>query len=331
MNRITCIGIALTLGSMAHADMALKHFGWLNADYGYSTDLYADSNGSDQLGAAQLALGTKATLDNVSLIGVIGADAMSNGGSQTGDHIRIRDAFIDWDKIGGTGLGASFGAQPFLFGLKASGYPGDRSIRPGIEFGGAGAVAVSRQAGPSVKLRYNAMDKATFTVGAFDNSGNNRVGAVTPGYGSGIVDNQFADLSFHDLGVAGAYGFVGFERAYVGGSVDESKPLFDGGLGYKQAFFDLSAEFIFLDPDFAGTADTENYLVAELTVMPVSKLSVYADYARADQLEAQTVRAGVTYQSHDILAWTLEYSMDGRKAAAGGDAQGVNARAHVGF
>jgi hypothetical protein len=320
-----CLALAAAAAlSSAAGDLVVKPFGFANVDYGTGNDpVFNDTAGNDALGTAKLALGTKVTQDNLTLVAVIGAGA-STFGNLT-DAIAIRDAFIDWSKIAGTGLGASFGAQPFLFGLKANGFPGDRSIRGSVEFGGGGAKAVSQQAGPSIKLRYEMMDKVTVTVATFDNGNGNAGGA-----GSGIANNQFADIAFHDLGVAGLYGFAGFERAYLGGPIDDSKPIMDGGLGFKMAMFDVSAEYIRMDKDWAGTADDESYIVTELTVTPVQAATLYADYSRADQLDVSTVRAGVTYQSHPALTWVLEYSVDLPNGAKE-NPMAVIARAHFGF
>jgi len=309
------------LMSVAQAEIVAKHFGWINADYGWGNNpVFSDSMGNDRLGTAQLALGTKASLDNWTLVAVIGSDALSFGGS--GGAIGIKDAFIDWSKIAGTGLGASFGAQPFLFGLKASGFPGDRSLRGSVEFGADGSKAVSQQAGPSIKVRYDIMDKATATVGLFDNS--------TKGNpGSSIINNQFVDVTFHDLGVPGIYGFAGFERAYLGGPIDDSKPIIDGGAGFKMPMFDVSGEYIRMDKDWAGTADDESYIVAELTVMPTAALSLYGDFSAADQIDVKTIRAGGKFKANEALTWVLEYSMDMVKV--GDSPQAVIGRANFSF
>jgi hypothetical protein len=180
------------------------------------------------------------------------------------------------------------------------------------------------------------MGKAVVTLGVFDNNLNNGTGAGAPSYGSNILENQFLQLTLHDLGVAGLYGFAGAERAYVGGAVDEAKPIFDVGAGFKQAFFDLSAEYIHLDRDiFLGKGlfvppDDESYIVTELTVTPWPKFAAYADYARADQLDAQTVRVGAKYNSHECLAWVLEWSLDDG-SNSGGTLQTVAARAHFAY
>ena len=316
------IALVGSLVAMTQAEVATKHFGWINVDYGQgNAPVYSDSMGNDALGTAQMALGTKATVDNLTFVGVIGSDAMSFGGA--GGKIGIADAFIDWSKIGGSGFGASFGAQAFLFGLKANGFPGDRSIQAGVEFGGAGGKKVSQQAGPSIKLRYEIMDKATATVGLFDTD-------VKGKAGSSIMNNQFVDITFHDLGVTGIYGFAGYERVYVGGLDDESKPIIDGGLGFKMAMFDISGEYIMMDKAWAGTKDDESYIVTELTITPMPALSIYADYSMADQIEASTIRAGVTFKSHEALTWMLEYSTDMVKGT-GDDPMAVIGRANFAF
>ncbi len=308
--------------ALTQAEVAIKHFGWANVDYGYASNaVYSDSNGNDRLGTAQLALGVKATQDNLTFVGVIGSDALSFGGSS--GTIGIKDAFIDWSKICGTGFGASFGAQPFLFGLKSNGYPGDRSLMPSVEFGVEGTMGVSHQAGPSIKLRYDIMDKATVTLGLFDTDKTGKAG-------SSVINNQFVDIIFHDAGIPGLYGFAGYEMAYVDGTVDESKPIMDGGLGFKMPLFDVSGEYIRMAKEWAGTADDESYIVAELTVNPLTNLSLYGDYSMADQKDVSTIRTGVTYKSHEALTWILEYSMDMIKGS-GSKPMAIIGRANFAF
>jgi hypothetical protein len=320
VKNLICSTVLAAAIAQAGAEVAVKPFGFANVQYGVGNDpVFKDSSGNDALGTSKLALGTKVTSDNLTFVGVIGAAASTFAGLT--DVIAIRDAFIDWSHIGGTGLGASFGAQPLLFGLKSSGFPGDHSLRPSVEFGGAGGMAVSQQAGPSVKLRYEMMEKLIVTLGAFDNGAMGKTG-------SSPANNHFIDLTFHDLGVTGLYGFAGFERAYSAPD-DESKPVIDGGLGFKLKMFDVSGEYIMMDKALTGTADDESYIVAELTVMPMEALSLYGDYSMASELEVSTIRAGVTYQSHPVLTWVLEYSTDLMKA--GDNPQAVIARAHFAF
>ena len=99
MNHKTSILLLASLAILRSVEaITLEPFAWMNVDYGYSVDYYGEENGRDQLGTAQLALGTKATYENLAFIGVIGADRFSILGE--GPVIAIRDAYIDWSKIG---------------------------------------------------------------------------------------------------------------------------------------------------------------------------------------------------------------------------------------
>lgn len=306
MNDLSKLGIAiLTIMSIVTALGAqVNHFGWVHADYGYGKDRYGDANGGDRLGVTQLALGIKSVRDNLTLIGLIGANALSGPGS-TG-AIGLQDAFIVWDKIGGSQFGISVGVQPLLFGLKPNGYPGDRSLIPSLEYGGAGGMAIAQQAGPSIVMNYAVAEGSTLFLGLFDHSSTNLAGTE----GSSLFTNVFAQAKFTKLGVEGLYGVVGFESRYVGGAVDGSKPVFDAGLGIKVNQIDVSAEVISLDKGMSGTAGNELYVIAEITYDASPESKIYFDWGKAKEMDVQTIRAGTAYNFTRNLTGHLEYSMD---------------------
>ena len=312
MNRKKCFCLLVSLAMARSAEaITLDPFAWMKVDYGFSKDYFGEENGKDQMGTAQVALGTEANYENLVFTGLIGADRLSILGE--GPIFEIRETYFEWNKVGGTNLSASFGVQPFLFGLKATGFTGDRSLIPSLEFSpmGPDSFVVSSQTVPSVKLRYDFMDNAILTVGAFDNNLTNAFRGAPPDNGSNILDNQFAYLRVHGGGwLAGLYGFAGTERAYVGRDVDETRYVFDGGLGFKIPLVDISGEYISIPEAIAGTEDRETLLVGELTAMPGDQYSAYADYSTALESKVQTLRFGVMAKSHDILTWIFEYSLN---------------------
>ena len=286
--------------------------GWIRGDYG-AGDRYPESQGEDTLGVSQAALLGKWSRDNVEAILLIGGTNLTADDSD-GD-IGIKDAFIVWKEIGGSKLSLSVGAQPLFFGLKPNGFPGDRSLQPSIEFGGAGGFAVAQQAGPSVIFEVEAHRNFSIRGGLFDTSSSTAEYFRDTGLGridgSSIEKNYFvqAEVGLGDR-ETGFYAVAGFEGRYVGGAIDSTEPIVDVGAGYRSRYFDLSVEYILLDEAIVGTADEEAYAIAELTVEPADRLSLHFDYAMADEADLQTLRAGLTYEILKDFRFRVEYSDD---------------------
>lgn len=284
--------------------------GWIWAEYG-AGDRYSDADGEDSLGISEGALLGTWKYENVQAVLLLGGRNLTGDGSD-GDF-GIKDAFIIWDKIGGGALGLSAGVQPLFFGLKPNGFPGDRSLQPSLEFGGAGGFAVSQQAGPSVILHLDAGKRARLSGGAFDTSSTTAAYFAQTGLGSidgsTIEKNYFVQLEFGSK-ESGFYGVLGYEERYVGGAVDSSKPIVDVGLGFKGAALDLSVEVIQLDRTLTLTPDDEVYTIAELTITPNDRLGLLLDYAEAEEAQVETLRAGLTYRLQEPLLFHLEFSED---------------------
>lgn len=252
---------------------------------------------------------------------------MSIDGFRTGSgaNVGIKDTFIEVASINNTKFGMSIGAQPLLFGLKANGYPGDRTITPSLEFmsifgqvGAGGTIAsrsfaVSQQAGPSVKFTYNLDQKNRVVFGAFDTA--ERTSAARNS-GSSVHQNLALYYKAEDfLGTAVQF-FAGAMTRYIGKAVDGttdigvSRPIYDLGAGYSFGPFDLSLEAISVHKDFAGTTDDEMLLIAETEFHFDERNSVYLDYGSAQKLEIKTLRAGVKHQIDKPLLFQAEFSQD---------------------
>lgn len=296
---------ALLIAAMAlPAHAQVSHFGWVRADYGVGANRYGKAYGSDRLGVSQVALGIKSEHDNVTLIGVVGTSLFSN--DNTPAQIGVKDAFLIWKEVGGSSFTLSVGAQPFLFGLKPNGYPGDRSLQPSLEYGQAGAFAVAQQAGLSVLVNHPLGNTGKVTFGLFDHLSKN----ADDTEGSTLFKNAFAQVRFDRLGVGGLYGVAGFETRYVGGTVDANKPIFTVGAGLQKRTFDISFELVRLDKSISATSDNDQYLIAELTLLPSETSKLYLDFAKAQELDARTLRAGIVRQVRKNLAAHVEVSSD---------------------
>lgn len=297
----------------------LSFEGWIWAEYGRG-DRYPESQGEDRLGFSEAALRAKYRNQNFEAVLLLGG-VFFTGDDPGNIDFNVQDAFVVWHEIGGGRFSLRAGAQPLLFGLKPEGFPGDRSLQPSLEYGGAGGFAVSQQAGPSIVLSYDLGDIGEFTAGAFDTSASTAdyfrrtgLGGIE---GSSLEKNYFGQLRIDRLGVDGLYGVVGWEQRYVGDSVNSSEPIFDVGLGYGNDFFDLSLELIDLDETITGTADSDTYTIAELTITPNEDLTLWADFGQSDESDLETIRVGVKVQILQPAAVHFEYSQD--KLGAGSD------------
>jgi hypothetical protein len=294
--------------------------GFIRVDYG-AGDRYPESRGEDRLGVSKAALAISAQQDDIKGVFVIGTEALTDGNPNNDGNVDIKDAFIVLGAGKQTGFWFSLGAQPLLFGLKPNGYPGDHSLQPSIEYGGAGGFAVSNQAGPSLIGTYGFTPSQSVRFGAFDLDRGN--GQAPPTDGSNISDNLFIQWRGSQLGGTGLYATAGVEMLYVGGAVDDSAALFAAGLGYRQGPFDISLEATRLDSDIVGTADNELYLVAELAFKPNQDWTLYFDVANADELDANTYRLGADYRWRKHVTFSAEISEDD---VAGNDVGSVDLR-----
>ena len=315
-----------------NADIDLSLGGWIRIDYGVGTDRFGARKGSDRLGVSQYAMVTNVQFsEDIALVGVVGGTVFSDG---TSDDFDIRDAFMVWDNLFGfQNLTFKAGAQPILFGLKPNGYPGDHSLQPSVEYGAAGLFAVSQQAGPSVLLLqpFEIMDSTlsgTVSVGAFDHDTEND----TLDDGSSIADNYFAQVKFDRVLLEGLYAVLGIENRYVGGRIDSSEPIVDIGIGFGNELFDASFEYIHIDEDLLAPAiltDNEAYYVAEFAVNPFENVSLYFDWARAQEANVETYRLGMSCDIESWLNFKLEVSQDNLKR--GEDPESVDARITLTF
>ncbi len=305
--------------------------GWARIDYGIGNDRYGREKGGDRLGVSQYALVTSVQFnEDISFVGVVGGTVFSEGSSES---FEIRDAFMVWDYfLAVEGLTLNAGAQPILFGLKPNGYPNDHSLQPSVEYGAAG-FAVSQQAGPSVYLTQKIyfMEDAglmgKIKIGAFDHDEENTMGND----GSSLDKNYFVELKIDQLFLEGLYGVVGFEKRYTGADIDSSEPIFDVGLGFTNDLFDISFEYIDIDRDLINPAltDDEQYLVGELTIKPREDLSIYADWAKAEETDVETTRIGVSFDHESWLNYKLEVSRDDIRN--GEDPESVDFRVTLSF
>lgn len=287
-------------------------FGWINVEYGRSSsdEVLGEKKGDDRLGVQQSAIGVKVTKGKYEGAIAIGGDNLSSGDGD-GSNFAIRDSFIVYNNKKDGNFKISVGAQPILFGLKPNGYPGDRSIRPSLEYGGAGAYNVGFQGLTSAKFDYY-LSGLELNLVLFDT--NETDGTAEADSGSSIEQNTALQVRFKDLGVNGLYGSIGQEKRYLG-STDKSEAITSIGLGYDHKYFDLSIEQISLHKQFTGTEDDESILVTELTGKICKDLIVYVDLAQAKESELKTSRQGIKYNLDEISSLQLEYGKEERASS----------------
>ena len=300
---------AMAEGEVAGADPTIEFGGFIRADYG-SGDRYPLDRGEDQLGVSKAALATTVRHEGVTGVFVVGAERLTDGSSNADGDVDIKDAFIVLGDPEGPGFSWSFGAQALLFGLKPNGYPGDRSLQPSIEYGGAGAFAVANQAGPSVIGVYRAGDAFNIRFGAFDLDADNATGFAPATDGSDLSDNAFVQIRANDLFGSGLYASAGAESLYVGGAIDDSHHLAAAGVGYRRGPFDISVELMRVDAEIVGLPEDERYLVTEASFDLTHRWTAYADWADARELDASTVRLGAHYKYSRYVTLSSEYSRD---------------------
>ena len=298
--------------------------GFVRADYGTGSR-YTRDTGRDVLGVSRAALATVAKYKNTSATLVLGTgDLTGSGGGDFNGNTFVADAFFNWDNIGGSKFSLTGGLRPILFGLKPNGFPADHSLQGSIEYGAGGAFAVSNQAGASIIGMVELAKGVSLEAGFFDFD----AAALVPDEGSSFTENYFIQIKVKNLGGTGFYGFLGYEGRYVG-TLNDTRPIFDIGVGYDTGKFDVSLEYISLDGGITGTAADESYLIAEFQFRPNDKTTVYFDYATADQLNLDTYRIGIGYNINKHFTFNIEYSLDDFSAAA--NASSVDARLTFGF
>jgi hypothetical protein len=299
--------------------------GFIRAEYG-AGDRYPEARGEDRLGVSKAALAVTAEREDIRGVFVAGTERLTDGNPDNNGDIDIKDVFIVIGANQERGWSGSFGVQPLLIGLKPNGYPGDRSLQPSIEYGGAGAFAVSNQAGPSLIGTYKFNPTMSLRFGAFDLDADNTGSAIPPDEGSKLIDNLFVQWRGDQLFGSPLYASVSLERIYVGGFVDDSQTIATAGVGYRSGMFDVSLELIRLDQEIVGAADDESYVVAEFTFNPNERWTAYADVAQADELDAMTYRVGAVYQLRKFLSLSLELSNDDFDTPGFDDADSVDLR-----
>ena len=307
--------------------------GWLNAEYGYNVSgRYGLTDGKDRLGVQQAALTAMATYKNYYVDLQYGGDNFSNGTGDGGDML-FRTAVVGYDAMKDRNYKFEIGSGAILFGLKPSGFPGDRSLKPSVEYGGQGNFNVSQQAPLHVKFDYK-LYMMDISVGAFDTSESKSDGTE----GSGLIKNYFAQVRMNELFMDGLYGNFGYEGYYVGSTIAQTKPLYIAGLGYENSLFDISIEYMNLHKNIASlnatTIDTitssDNYWIAELTVKLTKKWMAYFDWADSEEQKADSLRVGTKYVLNDWSHVQLEYSQD-KAAYTASEAEGVDFRWHMHF
>lgn len=298
--------LAESLGSV------LDLSGYVRADYG-SGDRYRDARNGEGFEVSQISVELTAQPRNiVAFVRLAATNVLAERAEES--EVFVSDAFVTWKGFAGDGSELLVGLQPILFGLRAAGFPGDRSLHPGLEFGGAGGFAVARQAGPAIVYRYAPGDTFSFSAGAFDTSSSAAQyrDETGPGEidGSSLTKNYFVDLRWDAIDGRGLYCFLGWEKRYVGEEVDASRPVFAAGAGWGTSRFDIALQRIDLARELVATRHDETYTVAELTVHLGRRTDLYLDWARGQESARRTQRLGLVHRLNRALDLQLEYADD---------------------
>ncbi|MDX1385798.1 MAG: hypothetical protein R3190_19255, partial [Thermoanaerobaculia bacterium] len=311
--RSTIVMAALALlgspavGQSSTPDLSFDGHVWV--DYG-DGDRYPAEDGGDRFDVSQVYVGMTATKDNFEAFVALGASNVFEG--TVDDEVFIPEAFITWKSFAGVGSNLVVGLQPIYFGLKSAGFPGDRTIQSGLEFGGAGGLAVSQQVAPAIVYEYRPGDTFAIRGGFFDTSSSTAEYFEDTGLGdidgSSLSDNYFIDVRWGSPENRGFYAYLGWEERYIGDAINDSEAIFDAGLGWGNAMVDVSYEYIDFDQSFFGLTEDETYSVAELTLHLTQRLDLYADWAEADVSEASTTRFGLIYAITEAVSFQAEYS-----------------------
>ncbi len=313
--------------------------GFTRVDYS-NGDRYSDRQGEDQLGISRAALAVTAKHENVTGVFVAGTEVLTNDNETTDGNIDIKDAYLVLEKVGGSPVTFSVGAQPLLYGLKPNGYPFDHSLQESIEYGAQGAFAVANQFGPSL-IAYADAGDFNFRGGFFDLTPYVSEETDPEAEGASLVDSFFFQVKGENVGNTGLYGVLGYEQLFVT-EENDAEQIYSIGLGWKNAAFDISVEYIELENavvtrndlissfletgiDAEATGDDENYIVIETSYKPTEDVNLYVDYAEASEvLEATTVRVGIDYWTSKHLKLTAEYAQDDLDNVADGEEDSVS-------
>jgi len=287
----------------SEVDVSLS--GWARFEYGIGDERYGEGNGDDTFGVSKAALETHASYGDFELTTVLGTTIMS---TEDDDDLEFKEIYMDWNGLGGSSVDMTIGIQPLMFGLKPNGYPGDRTIQPSLEYGGAGGMAISNQDGAILAFDVP-VGPLGLELAVFDTDASTNDGALVGGDGSSLWDNWMAQLRYDGGDDNGFYASAGIEGLYSG-DTDDTETLWAAGVGYTCEFADLSAEYIGISEELAGTADDETYVVVELTVNAMDDTRIIVDWATADEADVDTLRAGVHYDINDHVVAMLEWSND---------------------
>ena len=315
--------LSLLVSSAAFADdhkPKVDVSGFIRFDYG-AGDRYPEDEGEDRTGISKAALALTGQQDNIKGVLVVGTEALTTDNPSDDGNVDVKDAFIVIENVEGSALTLSLGAQPLLFGLKPNSYPGDHSLQESIEYGSVqGSVNVAGQANFSVISRFKINDSLSIESGIFDQDSAPGATDSFEDEGSTIIDNAFTQLRVNNLNGSGFYGVVGVETVYLEAD-DDNYTIVDLGVGFNNGLFDISAEWISIEEELAVAAaqranifglvnDDETYFVVESSVKVAPKVSLYADWASADELDVDTIRIGADYFYHPSLKLSAEYSVD---------------------
>ena len=324
---VSCV-VADTTVSVDDVPVALDFNGFVRADYG-NGNRYAVADGESRFGTTKSFLVIGMKTDNVRAILDFGGTILTNtksGGDASG-NVGFKDAFIIVGDASPTGFSFSVGAQPLLFGLRPNGYPGDSSLQANIDYGSVpGAFNVSQQGGPSIigTYKFTPDESVRFGAGEGQFTGTPYAYNLNSTNGSKLQHNLFALWRGNSIGGTGLYATAGYERLYVGGRYDSSKSIYSAGLGFKQQWFDVSAEYIHLDRDIIDAVldlggiggsqayinSNEHYIRVHAEASPVKPYTIYVDYSHAQELGASTYRIGGNWQYRKHLSLMVEFSRD---------------------
>lgn len=291
-------------------DFNLKYFGWINVDYKYSTDQIRHNNepgnGNDQFGVGQSAFGLSGNQDKIHGVLVIGGSAMSLDSAEAG-NFALRDAFLIYDDVKENNFKLSFGAQPLLFGLKPNGYPGDRSLRPSLEYGAMSSFNVAQQGEKAVRLdyvtSYGNIDLSLFDTAEGKNDATKK--------GSSIIDNYSLQFRPKNLFATGLFGNLGLQKRYLA-EKNEGRDIISLGLGYEAKYFSLTVENLLLESGYIPALNKKETInVVEFELRNFSEVFwTYYDWSHAKEQNKNTHRLGLVYEYASNTTFQAELSQD---------------------
>jgi len=308
--------------AVSNAYASWRISGFARAEYG-NGKRYTENSDEDRLGITKAAVKISTKHKDLRTALVVGTKGTQDG--TTRGDLNVKLAYVELGNIAESGVSVSAGLQPLLFGLKPNGFKGDRSIHAGVEFGAGGRFPVARQAGQAI-IAKKEFGGFSFRGGMFKY--NKATSRVLHESDASITDNYFAQIYGKNIFGSGLYGVVGYESIYID-STTKNKPIATVGLGWKNDYFDVSAEQTTIDESISNTVGDETYNIVELAVKPLKKARLYADYSEAERAGVKTYRTGVNYNYGDHTVLTLEYSKD--RYLAKSDVDSVDVRLAVSF